>query len=169
MGFWDRLLGGSEDDRRMEHDLREQLAQSLLLERERADPNVAREFQAKRQEGVTDEDIRWYWNMRDLERRAMEQMYRAILYAAWKSARAEGRSDEEAARHARKFHPYWGDPDDTRLARDDNRPLPVELMKRKNAWFEKERATNPEGLELRLARSSSYNALIRAEIRAGRL
>ena len=30
MGFWDRLLGGSEDDRRMEHDLREQLAHSLV-------------------------------------------------------------------------------------------------------------------------------------------
>ena len=209
MGFWDRLLGGSEDDRRMEHDLREQLAHSLvgmgasvmeavalaetciatakeearkagtlrlpsnsgdrLLEQEPTDPNLAREFQNKRREGVTDEDIRRYWNMRDLERRALEQMYRGILYATWKAARAEGRSDEEAARHARKFHAYWGVPDDTRVTRDDDRPLPLELMKREDAWFTKERATNPEELKQRMARSTSYNALIREEIRAGHL
>ncbi len=209
MGFWKALLGGNEDDRRIEREIQEHIAESLvaigapvteaaplaracieaakeesrkqgtqrlppnygdlLLQQEKMNTSVAQELQKKRQERVSDDDIRWYWNMRELERRAMEQMYRAILYATWKSARTEGRSDEEAAVHARKFHAYWGDPDDTRVTLGDDRPLPIELMKRENTWFEREKGMNPRALELRLANSSSYNAVIRAEIRAGRL
>ncbi|MFI5398365.1 MAG: hypothetical protein ACHQ9S_22745 [Candidatus Binatia bacterium] len=144
-------------------------AGAALLQNERKNANIARELQRKRLEGVTDDDIRWYWNMQDLERRAMEQMYQAILYATWKSALEGGRGDKEAAAYARKFHVYWGDPGDMRMTSGDDRPLPIELMKRENAWFEEQMRVNPEELQLRLERSSSYNAVIRAEIRAGRL
>jgi hypothetical protein len=56
-----------------------------------------------------------------------------------------------------------------RMTSGDDQPLPIELMKRENAWFEEQMRVNPEELQLRLERSSSYNAVIRAEIRAGRL
>jgi hypothetical protein len=96
-------------------------------------------------------------------------MYKAILYATWKNAVQDGRTSEQAAIHARKFHPYYGEPDDTRVTSGDDRPLPIELMGREDAWFEKARSQGLDALRQRLQKSSSYNALMRTEIRAGRL
>ena len=144
-------------------------AGDALLQNETTNAMIARELHRKRLEGVTDEDIRWYGNVRDLERRATEQMYQAIMYSAWKSALEGGRDATEAAVYTRKFQAYWGDPDDVRVTSGEDQPLPIELMKRVNAWFEEQMRVNPEELRLRLERSSSYNAVIRAEIRAGRL
>ncbi len=144
-------------------------AGDTFLQTEGTNQRVREWFAKKRREGVRDEDIRWYWNLNDLERRALEHMYRAILYATWKDAMREGRTDEEAAVYARKFQPYYGEPDDTRVTSGDDRPLPIELMGRENAWLDKQRSRDADGLKQLLQKYSSYNALMRAEIRAGRL
>ncbi|MBU6432270.1 MAG: hypothetical protein KGS09_11355 [Nitrospirae bacterium] len=141
----------------------------LLLEKERSNPRLKNELAKIRQEGVTDEDIRRYWSMNDLERRVLEKFYQGILYATWKMAREAGLSSKQAAVFARKYHPYYGNPDDTRVTTGDDRPLPIELMMREDAWFDKQRSGNPSQLKQRLEEHSSYNALIRAEIRAGRI
>lgn len=144
-------------------------AGDTFLREEGTNQRVREWLAKKRREGVRNEDIRWYWNLDDLERRASENMYRAILYATWKDAMREGRTGEEAAVYARKFHPYYGEPDDTRVTSADDRPLPIELMGRENAWFDKQRSRNQDALKQLLQTHSSYNALMRAEIRAGRL
>lgn len=141
----------------------------ILLQRERANPKLAQWLSAKRTEGVRDDDIRWYWNMPDLERRTLETMQEAILFSTWRSARSDGRTPEEAAVHSRKYHPYYGDPSDTKVTWGDDRPLPIELMNREDAWYERECIGDPTAFKNRLEGFSSYNALMRAEIRAGRL
>ena len=144
-------------------------AGDTFLREEGTNQRVREWLAKKRRAGVRDEDIRWYWNLDDLERRALEQMYQAILYATWKGAKEEGRTGEEAAVYSRKFHPYYGEPDDTRVTSGDDRPLPIELMGRENVWFDRQRSGDPDALKQLLQRYSSYNALMRAEIRAGRL
>ena len=64
----------------------------------------------------------------------------------------------------------WGDPTDTSRWQGDDRPLPQELHARCDDWINKQRF-NPEGEEFkrRLTAFSSCNAMIRAEIREGRL
>ncbi len=141
----------------------------LLLGRENTDAKLRSEFHNKRLEGVTDNDIRSYWNMNDIERRVLENMQQAMMYSTWKGARETGRTDIEAAVYARKFFPYYGDPQDTRVTSDDDRPLPIELLMRENVWYAKEMNRNPVEFNKRLQEYSSFNALMRAEIRAGRL
>jgi hypothetical protein len=142
----------------------------ILLERERTDLKLKSQLQKKRLEGVTDNDILWYWNRNDSERRAEENMDRAVMYARFKQyVEDEYRTPEEAAVRIRKYFPYYGDSDDTRVTAGEDRPLPVELMKRVDDWFGKERTENPADFKKRLEQSSSFNALIRVEIRAGRL
>jgi hypothetical protein len=142
----------------------------VLLRREKTVLNVAKEFQKIRREGVTDEDIRVYWNAPELWRTAMEQLQQFVMFSAWREAAREGKSNEEAAVHVRKFLPYWGDADDTRVTSGDDRPLPAELARREDQWTTRERERHgDQALKERCANSSSYNAIIRAEIRAGRL
>ncbi len=145
-------------------------AGDIFLERERTDAKTRSELQKKRLEGVTDDDIRWYWNRNDLERRVEENMHQSIMYARfWQFVEDEGRTPEEAAVLVRKFFPYYGDPNDTRITTGDDRPLPVELMRREDDWFSKQRTQDPVAFQKRLKEFSSFNALMRAEIRMRRL
>jgi hypothetical protein len=142
----------------------------VLLQREKTDPNVAKELAKKRREGVTDEDIRIYWNASELWRRTVDQLGRSLTYSLWKELVNEGQSDKEAAAYVRKYFPYWGDPDDASVTSGDDRPLPVELSRREDAWTSRERERiGDQAFKERCESSSSYNAIIRAEIRAGRL
>ena len=142
----------------------------ILLQHEKTDPNVGKELEKKRREGVTDEDIRVYWNAPELWRRTTDQLARSLIFSVWKQSVTGGQSDDEAAVYARKFFPYWGDPDDTRVTSGDDRPLPVELSRREDTWTSREREKNgDQALKERCEDASSYNAIIRAEIRAGRL
>ncbi len=142
----------------------------VLLQREKTDANVANELAKKRREGVTDEDIRVYWNASELWRRTTDQLGQFLMYSAWKGLVKEGQSDEEAALHVRRLFPYWGNPDDMSVASGDNRPLPIELSRREDAWTSRERQRiGDQAFQERCQSSSSYNAVIRAEIRAGRL
>jgi hypothetical protein len=142
----------------------------ILLQREKTDPEVAKDLKKKRQEGVTDEDISVYWNAPELWRRTVDQLGRFLMFSLWKELVAQGKSEEAAAIHVRKAFPYWGDPDDTRVTSGDDRPLPAELSRREDAWTSRERQRiGDEAFKERCESSSSYNAIIRAEIRAGRL
>jgi len=68
-----------------------------------------------------------------------------------------------------KSFPIFGGPEDTKNVKGDDRPLPFELKERINQWV----GTALQDKALETATSSrsagSMNALIRNEIRAGRL
>ncbi len=134
------------------------------------------ELRRLRQEGVTDDDIRTWWNMTSVERRfAIEQDNQGHLaYIMW--AISEGHTSgptneetlDEAAELLRASHPLYGDPDDTRNTTGDDRPLPYELKDRVNRYIVR-RAVDPHAYKRDVDGSSTFNALIRQEIRASNL
>lgn len=114
-----------------------------------------------RKEGVRDEDIRWWWNMHDLERRIIEKLDDSIRITAFINNCRKGMSKAKAAESVRKLYPIYGDPKDESYAVGDNRSLPDELRNRVNAYIEKKFKDIPEEVE----KFTSFNAFIRNEIR----
>ncbi len=85
---------------------------AILLEREQTDEKVRNAFAPKRAEGVTDEDIAFWWNMHDLERRMIckvDEMNRILLFD--KLVQNNGMTEPEAARMVAKRFPVYGDPE----------------------------------------------------------
>lgn len=121
------------------------------------------------EEGVTDDDIRWYYNLNDVERRMMFAIDDMNFGALFISKLEEGLPPEDAARFTRKYHPYYGDPDDTKHTSGDDRPLPEELRDRINIYIENRAITDPEEYKRDIENASSFNALIRKEIRKGNI
>lgn len=138
----------------------------LLIQREVADDSGRQMLASKRAEGVTDPDIRWWWGLDNLERRLLIALDDWFRIAAWKQYRAEGMSEEQAITHLRKSFPIFGDPQNTKTHKGDDRPLPFELKDRINQWAM--RNSSPKTLS-ELGQFTSMNAAIRSEIRAGRL
>jgi hypothetical protein len=82
----------------------------------------------------------------------------------------KGFSLKEAAKEVRRLQPiYTTDLSGTDTS--DDRPLPAELMRRIIEYRERNLSTvqAAEALKARMASESSFNALVRKEIRAGRL
>ncbi len=143
----------------------------VLLSRESTDEKTRAMLSAKRKEGVTDEDIRWAWNMLDLERRLMlkEDDDENSRIALFMHHLDQGHSQEEAAVRVKKFHPMYGDPNDTSKSSGDDRPLPFELKDRINRYIETRSQQGADSFKADLEASSSFNALVRREIRKGNL
>jgi len=143
----------------------------VLLSRESTDEKTRTMLSAKRKEGVTDEDIRWAWNMPDLERRLMlkEDDDENSRIALFMHHLDQGHSQEEAAVRVKKFHPMYGDPNDTSKSSGDDKPLPFELKDRINRYIEMRSQQGADSFKADLEASSSFNARIRLEIRNGNL
>jgi len=142
--------------------------------------SIRQKLPQKKKEGVKDEDVRWWWNQPDILRRyevARDEVsgmfFLADLEIIYES------SNEKAATNAnemvRKYRPvydtiYGGEPDDTNHTTGDDKPLPCELKRRIMDYNTKSlRDDNYEKNENDIEQSSSFNALIRKEIRAGNL
>lgn len=129
----------------------------------------------KREEGIKDEDIRWWWDLNDIERRMMlkqDDIARMALFMNEiqnSNESSKEKASEKAAAKVRKFHPMYGDPDDTTYTKGDDRPLPYELKDRINIYIEKRAKTDPDKYKQEIEQSSTFNALIRKEIRAGKI
>jgi hypothetical protein len=142
----------------------------ILLEKESKDEKIKAMLARKRKEGVTDKDIRWWWNMHDLERRIMlkvDDIYRMALFV--KLREKEGLNVEEAARRIGKSFPIFGDPNDTANTAGEDRPLPYELKDRINVYIEKRSQIDPERLKREFEGASSVNSFIRKEISKGNI
>jgi hypothetical protein len=142
----------------------------ILLEREQTDEHVRAIFLPKRAEGVTDEDIAFWWNMPDLERRLIckvDEMNRQLLFE--KLVQGDGATDLEAARMVAKRFPIYGDPNHLVLETEDDRPLPFELKWRINRFISQRTATDAETFHLTVEASTSLNALLRQAMRLGEL
>lgn len=73
----------------------------------------------KKAEGVKDDDVRWWWNLNDIERRMMLKTDDAARAALFMSELQKGnessfeKAADKAAGRVRKFFPTYGDPDET--------------------------------------------------------
>jgi hypothetical protein len=142
----------------------------VLLERERTDESVRAAFLPKRAEGVTDEDIAFWWNMPDLERRMIckvDEMNRILLFD--KLVQKDGVTEPEAARMVAKRFPIYGDPNHLVLGTEDDRPLPFELKWRVNRYMTEQTEAEPGKFHEEVEAATSLNALLRNAIHEGRL
>ena len=162
------LLATAKREARSDPDLPPNFA-GLLLEREVTDDSTRQMLAKKRAEGVTDADIKWWWGLDKLERHLLIVVDDWFRLAAYKKDRAEGLSEEQAVAQLGKSFPIFGDPDDMKNVKGDDRALPYELKERVNLWAEKGLLDESSGTATRLRSAGSMNALIRNEIRAGRL
>jgi len=137
--------------------------------------SIHQKLPQKREEGVRDEDVRWWWNLNDIERRMMlkqDEIARMALFINELQNSTESskeKASDKAAEKVRKFHPVYGNPDDTTHAKDEDRPLPYELKDRINIYIEKRAKGGSEKYKTEIEQSTTFNALIRKEIRAGKV
>ena len=142
----------------------------FLLEKESSDEKIRSILAKKRSEGVRDQDIRWWFNMGDLERRILlkvDDINRHALFA--KLREEDGLGEDEAAKGVRKGYPLFGDPDAASHSTGEDRPLPYELRNRINSYVEKRMQTDPETFKKEIEESSTFNALVREELKKGKV
>lgn len=120
-------------------------------------------------EGVKDEDIIWWWGLDPLEQAVMVKVDDMNKMVSFISSRENGKEEIEAAREVRKYFPTYGDPDDTTHTKGDDRPLPYELKDRINKYVEHRMMNDPDQYKEQIEKSTTMNALIRNEIKAGRI
>ena len=158
---------------------------SIILKEQKTEDSVVEKFAegiqntlpSKRTEGVKDENIKWWWNLNDVERNimlAIDEMNRMALFINEienSSESSKEKAAEKAAKKVWKFHPTYGDPTNkTSLpswVKEEDLPLPFELKDRINIYIEKRAKSDPEKYKKDIESSSTFNALIRREIRNG--
>jgi len=140
----------------------------IVLREESTNPHYRSFLTRKRSEGVRDEDIKWWWNMHDLEKSMMVQVDNWFSFSLFLKLREEGFNEEEAGKRVKKSRPIFGDPDDPHVTGED-RPLPHELRNRIDIYVEKRSQTDKEKFKNETEESSSFNALIRKEIKNGKV
>ena len=131
-----------------------------LLQREAVDASLHAAFEKRRAEGVTDDDIRWWWNMSAFEQEmllAQDEINRMALHSY---LLGKGMKSADAVKEVFKRNAKWGDPTEET---GDDRPLPCELKRRIVSYVE-QFYDNPAELKRKLAGESSFNALVRKEI-----
>jgi hypothetical protein len=142
----------------------------VLLEKEQADEKIKFDLSKKRKEGVNDQDIKHWWNQHDLARRmmlAVDDLNKTAL--VMKLIEKDKMSTEDGIKRLRKFYAIFGDTEDTSHTSGDDRPLPYELKLRIIEYSEKRNRDDKDKYKEDMEDSSSYNALVRQEIRAGNL
>jgi len=124
-----------------------------------------------RKEGATDNDIRGWWNMYDLERHMIQQYDNHSRMVSFLNEMESGKNGEEAGAGIRKIFPMYGDSDDISKTKGVDRPLPYELKDRVNKYMESIQRQDPNGKEFKkkMELYSTVNALIRDEIRKGNI
>jgi hypothetical protein len=124
----------------------------------------------KRADGVRDEDIRDWWNNHPIVPALRIRIHTAeIDFNVMRLTRRHGLTPEQAQMAFMRRFPVFGNPDGSDWATGDDRLLFVELSSRVYAYYSARTREDPEALEQDINRSSSFNALVRREMRTGRL
>jgi len=139
----------------------------FILAKESSDEKIRSIVAKKRNEGVRDQDIRWWFNMRDLETRILLKVDDISIRSLFVKLRERGISEDEAVKEIRKRYPLFGDPDDTSQSAGEDRPLPYELKNRINSFVQKRLQKDPETFKNEIEGSSTFNALVREELKKG--
>lgn len=137
-----------------------------LLEMEKSDSGIKRFLDVRRSHGVTDEDIREWWNMSDLERRIIVKIEGLKQIALFRRLRDRGLSQDEAAYGVRKYLPLYGDVDEDS---DEHSPLPFELRERVEGYVERRLSEDPDVFSEEVEAFSTFNSFVRSEIKKGNL
>ncbi|MHC9540272.1 MAG: hypothetical protein AB9903_12210 [Vulcanimicrobiota bacterium] len=139
-----------------------------LIESAETDESVKEMLEKKRADGVTDDDIRRWWAISDLERRLLlkiDETNRVGLFL--KFINFDKISRDEANTMVIKYHPVYGDPEDTSQWEGEDRPIPPELRERVNHYVQQQQSLPLEEQQKKLEAFSSLNARIRHEIKEG--
>ena len=139
----------------------------FILAKESSDEKIRSVVAKKRNEGVRDQDIRWWFNMRDLETKILLKVDDISIRSLFAKLREQGLSEDEAEKEMRKRYPIFGDPDDTSQSTGEDRPLPYELKNRINIFVQKRLQKDPETFKNEIEGSSTFNALVREEVKKG--
>ena len=108
--------------------------------------------------------------MDDLERKILLKLDDVTRHALFTKLREEdGLSEGEAAEGVRKSYPVFGNPDDTTVVTGEDRPLPYELKERIRSFVKKRMQRDPEAFKKEIKGSSTFNALIRREVKKGNI
>jgi hypothetical protein len=155
------------------------LGDRMLVENQ--DALIINSIKAKRDDGVTDSDIRWWWNRHELERRVMNYFdYMPVRLEILRRVNA-GEDMYEVMDRVKKTYPVYMDEDsygddpakrtesDKNYMSGVNRPLPKELKNRIAKYLNARLTTKDatESLARDLKESTSVNAFIRRDIAAG--
>jgi hypothetical protein len=142
---------------------------NFLLSKEGEDEKIGSMLASRRREGVKNEDILWWWNMHDLERRMMlkvDEQRRTTQYLRYRQA---GLSKYEAGARVRMYCPTYGDPDDMPEDSPEDNHLPPELKRRIDRYVRKRLEIDGDGLKQEMEANTTFNALVRKEIKNGKL
>ncbi|MHB8278027.1 MAG: hypothetical protein ACYDIA_10300 [Candidatus Humimicrobiaceae bacterium] len=123
----------------------------------------------RKNEGVTDPDIRSWWDLHYLERAFIEELDNFFKMMSHLISRDQGLSVEETAKRTRHAFIIYGQPNDISHTTGDNRPLPFELKDRINRYVEKRTKENLTTFKNEIENYDTYNAFIRSEIRKGNI
>lgn len=126
-------------------------------------------LQQKRDAGVTDEDIRWWLDMHEVERRMMGRNSDIAQIALFTELSEIGIDDKSAMHEVRKYHPQYGHKEDNEFMKGEDRPLPPELRDRINKYILRRVSLDYRQYEEDIKKSSSFNALVRKEIKSKNL
>jgi len=156
----------------------------IILENEKAENPIIEKLaeffrktlSTKRVEGVRDEDVRWWWNLNDIERRMILKIDEFHKLALFIKEMEGGKSAKEAGKAIWEAHPTYTETDPSikpekapsGLTKEDY-CLPIELKDRINIYVEKRGKDDPEGFKKDIEASSTFNALVRKEIKAGKI
>lgn len=140
---------------------------------EKAAEIIRRTLPRKRSERVRDADIRWWWNLNDVERNIMLAVDEMNRLSTFTDEYLKYENGEESAKKVWKFHPTYGDPTDKTSfpswVKEEDLPLPFELKDRINIYIEKRAKSDPERYKREVETSSTFNSLVRKEIKAGNI
>ena len=139
-----------------------------LLEKEKTDEKTKIKFAKKRQEGVQDQDIKWWFNMHDLERRMLLKIDDLTRMTMFTQFLQDGKNEKEAVTEIHKYQPIYGDSNDNTHTSGEDRPLPYELKDRINKCVESS-TFNTEQFKVKILKSPTFNAFIREQIRNNNL
>ncbi|MBA7527341.1 hypothetical protein ES705_19517 [subsurface metagenome] len=123
-----------------------------------------------RKEGVSDDDIRWYYNMGALRNWMFINTNNTIITLHLTHYEEEGMASNEAAIKLRKTMPIFGDSNIIPQGFDyRDRNLPPSLQRCVELYIARCMEKNPIGYQQDVYLLSSFNAYIREEIRLNRL
>jgi hypothetical protein len=140
-----------------------------ILEIEKTDEEMKAILAKKRNQGVSDDDIHWWWDMHDLERKMIELKEILLRDAYYHRMIERGKTKEEAMDNVKKnfvcfFH-------SAKLQSVDNEEpkLPIELTRRIDDYLERRNTDDPEQYRKDLEEMGTLTALVRKEIANGNL
>jgi hypothetical protein len=123
----------------------------------------------KRADGVRDEDIRDWWNNHPIVPAIRIRLHTAeIDFNLMRLTDRHGMRPEQAKSAFMRRFPVFGNPDGSDWATGEDRLLFVELERRVGSYYIGRNREDPKVFEQDINRSSSFNALIRRDMRTGR-